>query len=108
MPLYCTIVFRISPYHHKLILVILIILHRKFFLTQLCSEFDNSAKHITSIDLMDAQVKMSKISNLAYDPKMVLDNVEVSTLEEAKPIEHENVGLSIDTGLEVEETKTYK
>ena len=57
---------------------------------------------------MDAQVKMSKISNLAYDPKMVLDNVEVSTLEEAKPIEHENVGLSIDTGLEVEETKTYK
>ena len=108
MPLYNIIVFRIFPYHHKLLLMTLIILHREILLTQLCSEFDNSAKHITSIDLLDAQVKLSEISNLAHDPKKVLENVEVSTLEEAKLIEHQNTDHSIDTGLEVEETKTYK
>ena len=36
------------------------------------------------------------------------EEVDDPTVEEAKHTEHENAALSIDTGLEVEETKAYK
>ena len=81
---------------------------QQILLTQLCSEFDNSAEHITAIDVMIAQVKLSEFSDLANDPKKIPDEVENPTVEEAKLIKHENVDLSIDISLEVEKMNTYK
>ena len=77
-------------------------------ITQLCLEFDSSAEHITAIDVMNARVKFSEGSDLGNDPKMVPEEVDDPTVEEAKHSEYENAAFSIDTGLEVEETKAYK
>ena len=76
--------------------------------TQLCSEFDSCAEHITTIDVMNARVKLSEGSELTNDSKMVPEEIDNPTVEEAQHTEHENAALSVDTGLEVEETKTYK
>ena len=57
---------------------------------------------------MNARVKLSKGLELANDSKMIPEEVDDPTVEEAQHTEHENATHSVDTGLEVEETKAYK
>lgn len=58
--------------------------------------------------MMNARVKLSEGSELANDSKMVPEEVDDPTAEEAQHTEHENAALSVDIGLEVEENEAYK
>lgn len=84
-------------------------------LTQLCSSFEKSAEHISSVDLMDVQeVKISEFSDLSSDLRIVPVKDDEPILEETKLTKHKNAELPknlkaiINFGLEIEETTSNK
>jgi hypothetical protein len=84
-------------------------------LTQSCSNLEKSVEHTSLVDLMDAQeVKISEVSDMSNDLRMVIVKDNKPVLEEIKLTNDENVELPkkmkaiVNSGLEVEETTANK